>query len=552
MATSSVDKDRKSEHASRTREQAKKQEAELKKKHAAEVNKLQKVHGEKVRELQKSHEEQLESVRTRGQDQLSEKDKKYQSQIDKIKNTHTQATKNSAHNYDRQVRQLQDNHKGELNKTEQVHESQLNSLSKNYENDTKKKEENFTNAVDDMREDQSDALENQKERLESRYTKDSNILKDTQDSKINDLTNQLQNTREQKNAEIKGLKVQNMADREEMEADKLGLITQERKTQGLHQENMRDQYGKNLDELRDKYSRYNHESSTGRSVELENMKVIAEERNREQVGTLERRIRELNTNNDNERFKATTVHREEKKEYLNATKEALQKAELQRSQVYDAANARTSTEIKDITNRSAETLDRQGKYYKGRIGEMELKYDESINNQVKTLEIENKEDKQRSLIRQDKMTYLMSKEKNDMEGYYKELLNEKDRIHKDDMTTQRMAMLKERNEVVSKLEGRIRETDAKGTEKINQLVMRYEKEIGLMKDEHKMEKKRLTDNSARRMDEMEKTHRFQMESDKVSAKSREDQLKEKFERNISQIEIKHDEEKIRMATVLKS
>lgn len=551
MATSSVDKNRKAENATRTREQAKKQETELKKKHAAEVNRLQKMHGEKVRELQKTHQNQLEAVRTRGQEALSEKDREYQGQIDKMKSTHSQVTKNTAQNFDRQVRQIQDSHEGEMNKTNQVHESQMESLSKNYENDTKNREANYTKSVDYMRNEQSEALDSQRERLESRYNRDQNILRDTQDEKINELSNQLQATREQKNQEIKGLKVQNMSDREELEADKIGLITQERKTQEMHKDNMRDQYSKNLDEIREKYGKYNMESRTGRAVELDNMKLMAEEKNRDQVGALERRIREQNAKNDNERFLAQKSFSQEKKAYLGATKEALEKAELQRSQVYDAANARTAEEIKDITSRHNEIVDRQGKYYQERLGQSELKYGESIQNQVKSLEIENKQDRQKAEARQMKLNHLMGKEKNDMEGYYQELLTEKDRVHKDTLTEQRINMLKERNEAVGKLEGRLREVDAKNTEKTNQLIMKYEREIGLMKDEHKAEKKRLVDQHNRRLDELEKTHRFQMESDKVSAKAREDQLKEKYERNISQIEIKHDEEKIRMATVLK-
>ena len=490
-------------------------------------------------------------MRTRGQDALSEKEKRYQSEIEKVKNTSTQQAKNSAQNYDRQVRQMQEEHEGELNKTNQIHDSQIESLSNTYERDTKKKEEDFSKAVDYMRNEQQDALSDQRERLESRYSRDANVLRDQQDSKINQLSNQLQTTREQKNAEIKGLKVQNMSDREEMEADKLSLLTQERKTQEMHKNNMRDQYSKNLDEIREKYGRYNNESRSGRALELENMKTIAEERNNKQVGALERRIREMNAEQDNERFLTQKSFNEEKKTYMNATKEALQKAELQRSQVYDAANERTKSEIRDITSRNSEILDRQGKYYQERIGQMEVKYDESIGNQVKSLEVENQQDRQKAEARQAKMNYLMGKEKNDMEDYYKELLAEKDRGHKDAMTDQRIAMLKERNEVVGKLEGRIREVDAKNTEKMNQLIMRYEREINLMKDEHKAEKKRMSDQFNKRMDEVDKSHKFQLESERLSAKSREDQLKAKFDRNISQMEIKHDEEKIRMATVLK-
>lgn len=551
MSTSSVDSNRKAQNASKTREQAKQQEAQLKKKHAEEVNRLQKMHGEKVREMQQAHEQQLESVRTRGQGALSDKDRKYQDEINKIKNTHTQATINSKQNHERNVRQIQSGNQAQLEKTEQVYDSQMNSLSKNYETDLSRKEKTFTAAVDEMRDGQQEALHNQKERLEGRYTKDQNILSNSRDKKINELTNQLQTIREQKNAEIKGLKVQNMSDRQKSQENTMDIVTQERKTHGLHSENMRDQYADNLDELREKYGTYNRESRSGRALELENMKTMAEQRNTQQVGTLERRIREIKSNHDNQRFVDHTSFRDEKKEYLTATKEALQKAEQQRSMVVDAANARTASEIKDINSRNAEILDRQGKYYQGRLGEMEIKYDESVENQVKGLAIENRLDKLKGDQRTDKLTYLLTKEKNDLEGYYKEMLSEKDRIHKDAMVEQRMNMLKERNQAVGKLEDRLREVDAKNTEKMNQLIMRYEREHSYVRDEHKAEKKRMVEHHNRRIEELEKGHKFQLESEKLSAKNREDQMKAKFERNISQIEVKHDEEKIRMATLIK-
>ena len=72
-----------------------------------------------------------------------------------------------------------------------------------------------------------------------------------------------------------------------------------------------------------------------------------------------------------------------------------------------------------------------------------------------------------------------------------------------------------------------------------------------MKEENKAEKKRVTDQSNRRLDEAEKTFKFQSESERAAAKNREDQLKSKFEKNITQIESRHDEEKIRIATNIK-
>lgn len=551
MATSSVDRNKNAEIASRNREQAKAQEAALKKKHAEAVSKLQKQHGDKVRELQKVYEDQLDAVRGRGQEALTEKDKKYQSQIDKIKNTQSQQAKNSAQNYESRVRQQQESHEGELKKTEQIHESQMNSLSKNYENDVEKKEELYTKSTEAMRAEQAEALGNQKERLDAQHSKDNNTVRDTQDERINNLTSELQETRETKNAEIRGLKVGNLSDRRELEDDKMSLINEERKTQGLIQDNMRENYNKNLEDLSDKYGQYNRESRSGRAVELINMKNMAEDRNNQQVESLERRIRESKMQNDNDKFLTQKSFNEEKKNYLLASKEALGKAELERSMVYDSANERTSKEIKDITNKNAESFDRQGKYYQGRLGEMGLKYNESIEKQVKGLEIDNKQDKLHAESRQQKITHIMGKEKNELENYYKEVLNEKDRIHKETMTEQRVNMLKERNEAVSKLENRIRETDAKGNEKITQLVNRYEREIGNMKDEHKAEKKRIVEQGNRRLDEAEKSFRFQAESDKVSAKSREEQLKSKFEKNISSMETRHDEEKIRIATSIK-
>jgi hypothetical protein len=549
MSTSAVNRNKKAHDA---REQQKKQVAELKKKQNEEINKLQKSHGQKVRELQKTHETQLEGVRQRGQEALSDKDRKYQNEIDKVKSAHVQQTKNSAQNYDRQIRQIQDSHESEVNKQQEVHETQQQSLSKNYETYSKNKEENFNKAVKEMHESQEEALFKQRERIESKYSKDNNDLRKIQDKKINELTNQLQLTREQKNAEIKDLKVENLSDKQQSNADKLSLLTQERKTQEMHKGNMREQYDKNLENLRDKYGQYNQESRSGRAQELQNMKRIAEERNRNQVGSLERRIRELNSDHDNDRFLAQKQFYEEKKNYLNATKEALAKAEMLRTKVYDSANEKTSSEIKDIVNRNAETMDRQSKYYKDRINTMDLKYGESVENQVKSLEVENQQDRRKAESRQQKLNYLMSKDKTEMESYYKELLNEKDRVHKDTMVDQRMALLKERNEAVSKLEGRMREMDAKNTEKMNHLIQRYEREVGHMKEEHKAEKKRMADQHNRRIDELEKSHKFLMDSEKVQAKNSETQMKERYERALTQMEVKHDEERVRMASIKRS
>jgi hypothetical protein len=551
MATSAVDRNNNAEVVSRNREQAKAQEAALKKRHAEEVNKLSKQYGEKVRELQKSYEEQMDKFKTRGQESLTEKDKKYQSEIDKIKNTHSQQAKNTAQNYERQIKEQRDTYRDESKRTNKIHDTQMNELSKNYENDVEKREENYTKSAEEMRADMAKGLNAQHERLESKYSNDAKNMRETTDEKINELSTDLQDTRDQKNAEIKNLKVESLANNQEQEKDKIGLVTQERKTQGMIQENMRDQYYKNLDELRDKYSRSTIESGNSKAAELQNMKDDVTLKTKEQIGNIERREREVHAQNDNDKYLALKNFNQEKKNYMNASKEALDKSEMQKSMIYDSVNDRTAHEIKGITAKHTEILDNQATYYKDRLGEREAKYDEAVETQVKGLEIENRKDKLTLENRQQKLVHILGKEKNEVETYYKDVLSEKDRIHKEEMTEQRVKLTKEKTEAVSKLENRIRDIDAKNNEKITQLINRFETQIDSMKEEHKAEKKRLTDQANRRLDEVEKTGRFQLESEKETAKTREEQMKAKFENNISQMEERHDQEKIRIATSVK-
>lgn len=544
---SSVDNEKKAS-AHKTREDYQHREADMKRKHNAEVNRLHKAHADQIRELQNNHQNQLETVRLRGQESLSTQDKKYQSEIDKIRSAHKQQNINAAQENGSKIKELQLQYEGQLDKETAVNKSRQEALEENYMRNFKEKEEEYTKSVDYMRSKQEQGLIEERNRLENKYMKDGNELRKNQDSRVGDLTQELQNTKDQKNAEISNLKTRLISDREEAESEKLDLLQQERKKSSLHQNYMNEQYHENLDNLREKYQSYSMDSKSGRAEELQNLEANANKRNNDAIEALERRIRAQRVQTDMDNFERNNQFRTEKKAYLDEVKKQLDVAETQREQVYEVAKKQTREDILDITKRNNSILDRQNKYNQSKVQEMTEKYNESLDTQVHRVEIENKKDLKNEQMRSKKVNMLLTQEKNNLEAYYQEMIEENHRVHLETLNEQRANLMKERNEAIRQLENRIREMDEKNTDKMNLMAQKYEKEIFDLKEMHKADTKSLVNQYNKRIDEIEKNQKMITESDRTQASAREIQIKDKYEKQLESLRLAHEEEKIKMAT----
>jgi len=273
----------------------------------------------------------------------------------------------------------------------------------------------------------------------------------------------------------------------------------------------------------------------------------ATKRTNEQVDGLERRIRNMKSEREIENFETNNANREEKKRYMQQNRESLEQSEEQRSKVYEAVNAKTHQEINDITKRNNEILDRQNKHYQGRIGELSDKYNESIENQVNSLEIENKEDKKAGDMQRKKLAHVLTKEKNELENYYQSMIDEGNRLHKEDLDELRANLTNQKKESIRLLEQRIRDLDAKYANKLNVQSEKYEAEILDLKEAHKIENKSTVEQYSKRINELEKNQKFATDTSKIQAESRESQLKESYERQMETLRSKQEEERIRMA-----
>jgi hypothetical protein len=201
-----------------------------------------------------------------------------------------------------------------------------------------------------------------------------------------------------------------------------------------------------------------------------------------------------------------------------------------------------------MAKRNDSVLDRLNKYYQGRIQEMNEKYNESIDTQVYALQADQRKDKKIAEIREKKIVGLLQNEKNNLEAYYQEIIDENNKAHQKELADQRAIMIRERNEVIRNLENRIRLIEEKNTDRMNLLAQKYEKEIFDLKEAHKAETKSLVNQYTKRIEEIERNQKMLTETSKIQAENRERQLKEKYENQIDNLRMAHEQEKIKMAT----
>ncbi len=527
--------DRRAQDYNKLREEYEVNEQKLKKKYNDQLTKAEQEHAHRINQLEEQHAKDLAAYRVNTRESLSDTEQKYQKQISGLQEANRRKSMQDAETAARELQKTEENSDVTVKKNNEIHESQTKTSQKNYENDIRHKDEVYGETADQMRESQRTSLNNERNKLNTANGKEMKNLRDYSEKRIGDLSRDLKTTRDYDQGQVTNLKTKLMQQKQNMDDDKLQTLTDERRRNQNYIDNYREDTSRNMKNLKDKYSEVNRQQDTSFQNQLQSLRDDSQSNYGSEIGGLKRQIRELKNNKDMDNYGNQIKTRDVNQDLMQAHKNELDNAEIEREQILNEADRATSKKVKDIYKDNDNIMETQRRYYQDKITQTQEKYDDSIENQVVTLKTKNETDAVKNEAHSKKLKGLYDGERSQTEDFYKNVIEEKDDLHKQMLKEQRDNLLQDRKVLDEGWKARVRTIEADHVQKGQIRDETYQKQMYDLAEKHHTEMKSLERKYQTRLDELEKSTKFELESQKLQHETREEQMREQQQRQVEQM-----------------
>jgi hypothetical protein len=529
------------ETARRRAEEQRAQEADTARKHKKELRRLAETHYKEIEDLKKSHAEQMEELKAASNDSITSRDFKHQKEVEDMREMYRKQQKAAADENLRREESLRQAGEGDGMRSKANAEAKVNKLGEDYKRELLRKEQQFGQTLQDAREAQSRAINENRSKLSKSHDVETKAILDERNEKVAQLEQDMTNYRENSEMMRRDRELQHMRDINRASDNLMRSVANERASRKDSEEILRDGFKHGIETMRDRFEDAQKAERNAQNMASANFKTGAMDRIDTQVRRLE---------GEKEDLKAATTRKElqlkaQKDQEIDNIREAWSKNidnyRDQRDLAVAQSNERNQKDVGEVRDKYEKTLMDTNRFYRNRMNEegriQRLAYDNLVGDfESKTEHMKNVSDQRVKTIFEN-----AADEKSRLSELQKNTHIASQRLHQDQLRELREEMDNDKQQTVNRLQNQMRKQEVQHSERMNQVVQKYEKTIQGLKDQMMQERKLADENLKRTVDELQRSHKLSL--DQVESKNRERmrQLSSQQAEEIRQVNKRHED-----------
>ena len=529
--------------ARKAREANQSNEADVAKKHQREIRKLTEQHYAEIESLKKSHSDQLDQIRQHSHDEINERDHKYQQEMEDMRGLYRKQLQGQADDAQRREDVSHGAVAGDEAKEKEIHENRVKTLSESYENNIRAQQKMSEENSQEAREAQKAAIGKNRDAVVGQYETEGKMLAEENDNKLTDLQKTYDSYRHNTMSRLQDQEQRHLHDQQRSSNAAMSNVQKERRMASDEQIRMREGYTSEIDKTREKFNQAIGQQRESADTAREQMNTKFTNQIENQVNTLERDNRDMK---ESMNTGSTLARQRSQRELANVT-EAYQKNMDNYKDQRDMA-VRGSN---DRVHKAAESV-RQDLSKQMTDTSRNFKIMEDEQNQIHRLAYKNIKgdfDSRNEMVSSNaeaRVKNLIDKTNEDREHIVQnqdQLISVSQQAHQDQMRALRANMEDDKQTTVGSLLQRLQKQEVQHTEKMNQVVGKYEKQVQELQDRLLKEKKASDENLKRSAEEMMRAHKLSMDQEESQSR---DRLRQVDERRLAEINAlnKRSEEKM--------
>lgn len=520
----------------RMREQYKKREADLVKRHSKEVRNLTQANQSEVERIREQNEMRVKDMREKSRETMSRRDAKYQEQMERMRGHHTNQLDRLMKDNEVKIKTQRKASEGEVKQATLGKEGRVKELEQKYMGTLANNRENFERQIGDAREEQQKSLEKFKRYSNEQKEKQTDLTKDYYDRRLMEIKNDLRTTRQSAKERLTTQEVRHNRDKMRMNDNFMGEIERRDRNASENSSAQRENFQDSLSEIRQDARLANEKAREKASLQHQNLKTSVGDRVEEREKRLESKINDLQTDNTRKEIRYKQDAQQEVKRWQKAYNQKFEKLEQARLDTLNSANDANSDNVKVIRKEATDVIQANNRYMKNQMDTEVFKSTQALDQQEKEFKLRTDYHKENADTRIDRIREESFVNDARQREVYDRNVEELKRGHAEEVIQLRLNMNKEKVEQLAAMKAQIQKQEVEHTRKLEDVVQKYEKRIADLNDQFTREK-RLSGNREKQL-----TEALSRASDQDK-----ENLKIKYEEKFQQTLQQHNDEKRRMA-----
>lgn len=497
------------------RDDYRKKEAELIKKHQKELAAVDQKYTQEVSKLKGQNEDTVKDLRAKTGESLNYRDQRYQKEIDDLRTMHTkQMERLMSENAQKQEVQ-RDASRGEVKQANMGKSNREEELNKKFNEAVAQNEKKYNAQIETLREKQRESVDNIRSDLNEAHKKESEQSRDYNNEKIGDLKQDLQSTRVNANQRLRNQEIQHMNDKTRIESNNMDNLTRKEKTHNEMMEEMRDGYQDNVKTEQQKFADQMAKNSQLRTQFEEDFSNTVQDRMAGRENRLEREVIDAKNEAVKARVKADRDAGREVKSIRDGYQAKFEYLDQARKDTLTNANEINADNIKNIRAEADQVVSATNKQVMDKTDTEIFRYRQALDSTKQDFAVREKYKSDTADTRVMSVREKSLEDEKRLRENYEANLEVLKEGHESETKDVRFGLIKEKNDSMTSLKSEIQKKEGDHQRQMATLTGKYEKRIAELNDQFVREK-RLRDNREKQLvSELKRGQDSQLEAVKL-------------------------------------
>lgn len=506
----------------RNREDYRKKESDMIKKHQKELRRVNEAHYDEVEKMKKAHEEQVETLHKLSHDAISERDHKHLSDIDEMRGMYRKQMESQADESQKREELLRKTNSGEADQTKANNDARFEKLTADYGKSLKDKDQTYQESLKSNREAQSRSLDENRKQLEDAHQKEMDAVKGERNKTVSGLQKEYRDYRENVEGRIRSQQVKQMQENQHASNNLVRAVQKERQLRDESEGVLRDGFEDGMARTRERFDKAIKKEAEASRISSEYLKSSTSDRIENQVRRLEQEKEDLKEGKIRNELQMKNKKEREISNMRNAFSKNVENLQEQRDEAVRMSNERNREDVMSVRKEMGDQLVHSNRFFREKMAEQNQIHKDAYDNIKGDFDARNEQVKNTADLRVMKIYEDSNTEKARMAEQMAQNHEASQLLKQDEIKSARQVVENEKNIAVRNMQDQMRKQEIQHGEKMAITVAKYEKQIQVLKDQMMRERKLSDDNLKRTVEDMQRAH--QTAIDQLDSKNK-DQMR---------------------------
>jgi hypothetical protein len=495
----------------KNREDYRKNEAELVKKHARELRRLNEAHAQEVESLKADHDRQIEEVQKQARESITDRDNKYQSEIENIRSLHRKQLQNTTEDAQKRDELYRDTVKRESDSRAQTSDERVKSLSEQYNRANRDRDENLTRTLGQYRDESARGLTEQKDRLDKSYQKELDMTRLDRDQKIGQLQGQYDLYHKNAEGRLKDQQVKHMEDMQRASDSQMRALQKERSERAEAEDRWRDASSGSLADIRQHFqdsinkNRDDFDAARARFEDNYHGHIEPEMQN------LRNKYQDAVDKGDRDMRQMEMKAAREKNQFRDAYSKNIENYKMQRDEAIRAGNERRSRDIETINGRNEKELADTHRFYNQKMDDQNRRLKTEYRNINGDFKARNEQVQSMADLRVKSVIDDTEAEKQRLVQQQSDSHDLMRRQQAETLRNLRMDTDAEKSDAIERIKELAKQKELGHSEQMAQMQESHKREVVALQDQLLRERKSADDSLKRTIDDLNKARKTELD-----------------------------------------